>query len=184
MGFSGSSAPGRAPDGDTPRPRVLVSFVVVFVILGLMGIGVIWLGLNGGSQAPTGIVPSEVPTFNTALPTTTPQPTATLSPADPVLQITGNPLLLPCPGKGSSGFVLSNTGGQRLDWSAKVNRAGGTSQPVALSIDHGQLYGPANSGTDSVTVTVTANLANINGTITITTNSDDTEVINYHVRSC
>jgi hypothetical protein len=184
MGFSGPSVPSHASNGDMPRPRVVLSFVVVFVILGLMGIAVIYLGLNGGSQEPQGIVPTVVPTFNTALPTTTPQPTATLSPDDPVLQITGNPLVLPCPGKGSSGFVLSNTGGQRLNWSAKVNRAGGSSNPVTLSADSGQLYGPANSGTDSVTVTVTANLASIDGKITITTNIDDTEVIDYHVRSC
>ncbi len=184
MGLPGAGVPGRVSEADTPRPRVVLSFVVVFVILALMGVGVIWLGLNGVSPEPTGIVPTGVPTFNTTLPTTAPQPTPTLSSAPPKLQVTGNPLIVPCPGKGTSGFVLSNVGGQRLDWSAKVNRAGGTSQPVTLNTSSGQLYGPANSGTDSVTVKVTANLANINGTITITTNTDDTEVITYHVRSC
>jgi hypothetical protein len=184
MGYTNSSVPGRTSDVETSRPRVLMSFIVVFVILGLMGVGVIWLGLNAGSQDSTGIVPSVVPTFSTDLPSQTVQPTPTLNPADPVLQITGNPLLVPCPGQGTNGFVLSNVGGQTLTWSAKVNRAGGSSQPVTLSATNGKLYGPLNSGTDTVTVTVTAKLGNIDGTITITTNTHDTQVIVYHIHGC
>src|ERR1051326_1901885 len=80
----------------------------------------------------------------------------TLDPAAPVLHITGNPLIVPCPGKGSNGFVLSNVGGQTLDWQAKVNRAGGSSDPVTLSTTSGSLYGSPSSGTNTVTVTVRA----------------------------
>lgn len=184
MGISSPSAPSRLPDGETPRPRVVVSFVVVFVILALMGVGVIWLGLNGGSPDPVGIVPTEIPTFSTALPSTTPLPTATPNPAPPKLQVTGNPLIVPCPGKGTTGFVLTNIGGQTLIWDAKVNRAGGSSQPVTLSVTHGSLSGPPSGGKDTVTVTVTASVARVNGTITITTNINDTETITYHVLSC
>ena len=183
MGISSPSVPGRTPDADIPRPRVVVSFVTVFVILALMGVGVIYLGLNGGQASPPG-VPTVIPTFSYTLPTTTPKPTPTLSPADPQLQITGNPLIVPCTGKGTNGFVLRNIGGQKLSWAAKVNRAGGSTQPVTLSVSSGELYGSPQSGTDAVTVTVTANLNNISGSITITTNIDDTEVITYQVQNC
>jgi hypothetical protein len=183
MGFNSPGAPTRPPDADTPRPRVIASFIVVFVILAVMAGGVIWLGLNGGPSS-TGIVPTAIPTFNFNVPTSTPKPTATLSSAAPQLQITGNPLIVPCPGKGTSGFVLRNVGGQKLNWAAKVNRAGGSAQPVALSSSSGSLYGSPQSGTDAVTVTVTANAGNITGSITITTNIQDTEVITYQVQNC
>jgi hypothetical protein len=187
LGFTRQHGPGHAADSDTPRPRVLFSFVAVFVILGLMGVGVIYLGLNNSSAASNGIVPSVIPTFSLTLPPTTPQPTATLNPAAPQLEVTGNPLIVPCPGKGTSGFVLRNAGGQKLNWSARINRAGGSARPVSLQPASGILFGPANSGTDIANVTVTANLGNIDGTITITTNisgSAGTAVITYHIQGC
>ncbi|HEU5367175.1 MAG TPA: hypothetical protein VFU69_01875 [Ktedonobacterales bacterium] len=187
LGFTSSHGPGRAPDVDTPRPRVLFSFVAVFVILALMGVGVIYLGLNNSSSASNAIVPSVIPTFSLTLPPTTPPPAPTLNPAAPRLQVTGNPLIVPCPGKGTSGFVLRNTGGQKLNWSARVNRAGGSARPISVQPASGVLFGPANSGTDIANVTVTANLGNIDGTITITTNipgAAGTAVITYHIQGC
>jgi hypothetical protein len=187
LGLGSLRGPGRAPDVDTPRPRVLVSFVAVFIILGLMGLGVIYLGLSDSSSADHVIVPSVIPTFSLTLPPTTPQPTPTLNPAAPQLQVTGNPLIVPCPGKGSSGFVLRNTGGQKLNWSARVNRAGGSAQPVSVQPASGVLFGPADSETAIANVTVKANLGNIDGTITITTNISGNAgkaVITYHIHGC
>ncbi len=187
LGFASAHGPGRAPDVDTPRPRVLFSFVAVFVILALMGVGVIYLGLSGNSSASNAIVPSVIPTFSLTIPAATPPPTPTLNPAAPRLQVTGNPLIVPCPGKGASGFVLRNTGGQRLNWSARVDRAGSSARPVSVQPASGVLFGPANSGTDIANVTVTANVGNIDGTITITTNAPGaagTAVITYHIQGC
>ncbi len=185
LGFSLSNAPARVgSDVESARPRVLLSFITVFVILTLMGVGVIYLGLNNNSQASTGIVPSTVPTFSITIPTTTPQPTPTLSSAAPQLQVTGNPLIVPCPGKGTNGFVLRNTGGQRLNWSATVNRDPGADPSVTLTPASGVLYGPQNSGTDAITVTVKASIGNTDGTITISSNAGDPVVIVYHIHGC
>ncbi len=186
LGSLGLRSPGASTYGadvETGRPRVLVSFVTVFIILALMGVGVIYLGLNNNSQA-AGIVPSVVPTFSITIPATTPQPTPTLSSADPQLSVTGNPLIVPCPNQGTSGFVLRNTGGQRLNWSAIVDPVGTDAQPVTLSATSGSLYGPQNSGTDAVTVTVTAKVGNIDGTITVSSNASDPVEIVYHIHGC
>jgi hypothetical protein len=180
---SGPPAPGRSPETEAPRPRVIATFVAVFVILAAMGVGVIFLGLNDNSQGNTGVIPSVVPTFQLTFPVT-PLPTPTPSSAPPQLQITGNPLIVPCPTKGTSGFVLRNIGGQTLTWSAKVNRVGNVAQPVTLSATSGHLYGPPNSGTDSVSVTVTSNGGGVSGTITITTNVPDTHTISYQTQNC
>src|SRR5579871_5313299 len=184
LGFSGSTPAHVGADIEPARPRVLVSFVTVFIILALMGVGVIYLGLNNGPQASNGIVPSAVPTFSINIPTTTPQPTPTLSSAAPQLQVTGNPLIIPCPGKGTNGFVLRNTGGRRLNWSATVNTEPGASAPVTLTPASGVLFGPQNSGTDAVTVTVKATTGNTDGTITISNNAGDPVVIVYHIHGC
>jgi hypothetical protein len=187
LGVSSPGAPGRAPEVSAPRPRVLLSFLTVFVILALMGVGVIWLGLSSSPQDNPGPEASPVPTIAFNLPTTTPQPTPTLSSAAPKLRVTGNPLIVPCPNKGSSGFVLQNIGGQTLTWSARVNPVGGSAQPVKLSVSSGKLYGPQGSGTDTVSVSVTANVGNIDGTISITTNipgPNGTATITYHIHGC
>jgi hypothetical protein len=184
-GFNPFNVPARvSADGESARPRILLSFITVFVILALMGVGVIYLGLNNNSQASSGIVPSTVPTFSINIPTTTPQPTPTLSSAAPQLQVTGNPLIVPCPGKGTNGFVLRNTGGQRLNWSAAVNTEPGADPAVTITPASGVLYGPQNSGTDAITVTVKASLGNTDGTITISSNAGEPVVIVYHIHGC
>ncbi|HEY7349489.1 MAG TPA: hypothetical protein VH599_14330 [Ktedonobacterales bacterium] len=187
LGLGSLNGPGRMSDGEAPRPRVVVSFVMVFVILGIMAGGVIYLGLSSSPQESSGIEPSAIPTFSLTLPTITPQPTATLSADPPQLRVTGNPLIVPCPGKGSSGFILKNVGGKTLAWSARVNPVGNSAKPVSLDHSNGSLFGPPNSGTDEVTVKVTASVGNIDGTITITTNAsgkDGTAQIAYHIHGC
>lgn len=189
LGIGGSSAPGRAPDPDAPiRPRVILSFVGVFVILALVGVGIIYFGLSSASQSSAGPEPSVVPTFSVPLPTTTATPpTPVLSSAPPQLQVTGLSLIVPCPDRGNSGFVLRNAGGQILRWSAKVNTVTGSAQPVALDPAFGSLYGPSASATDVVSVKVTANVGNIDGKITISTNiagPAGTVQISYHVHGC
>lgn len=187
LGIGGSHAPGRVSDADAPRPRVILSFVGVFVVLALVGVGVIYFGLSSASPGSAGVAPSAVPTFSAPLLTTTPQPTPTLSSAAPHLQVTGLSLIVPCPGRGNSGFVLRNAGGQILRWSARVNPAAGAAQPVSLDASSGSLYGPTNSATDVVSVKVTANVGNINGTITISTNiagPTGTAQISYHIHGC
>lgn len=187
LGIGGSPAPGRAPDADAPRPRVILSFVGVFVALALVGVTVIYFGLSSASPGDAGATPSTVPTFSVPLPTTTTQPTPTLSAAAPHLQVTGLSLIVPCPGQGNSGFVLRNAGGQILRWSARANPVAGAAQPVTLDPAAGSLYGPQNSGTDVISVKVTANVGNIDGKITISTNTAGpagTAQITYHVHGC
>jgi len=180
------SVPSGLPDGDTPRPRVLLGFVSVFVLLALLGVGVIYLGLSSGQPTDAGPEPTVSSTIALgAFPTQPPLPTPTLNPAPPQLQVLGNPVFLPCPGQGSNNFILENTGGQTLTWSAKVNHVAGSSQPVTLDTSSGTLYGSAQ--TNTVSVNVTALVGNIDGTITITTNisgPSGTAQIAYHVRGC
>jgi len=188
LSIGGSHAPGRAADADAPiRPRVILSFVGVFVLLALVGVSIIYFGLSSASPGDAGVAPSVVPTFSVPLLTTTPQPTPTLSSSAPRLQVTGISLIVPCPGQGNNGFVLRNTGGQTLRWSARVNPVAGSAQPVTLAPSSGSLYGPQNSATDVVSVKVTANAGNISGTITISTNiagPAGTAQISYHVHGC
>ncbi len=186
LGLGSPSGPASLPQVDTPRPRALITFVSVFVLLALLGVGGMYLGLNSGQ--PTYAGPE--PTVNSTIalggfPTQPPQPTSTLNPAPPQLTVLGNPVFLPCPGQGANSFILENTGGQTLTWSATVNPVGSTSRPVTLDSSNGSLYG--STQTSAVSVTVTAQVGNIDGTITIKTNisgPSGTAQIAYHVHGC
>lgn len=173
------------PEAEAPRPRVLISFLTVFLILALMGVGVIYLGLTSGPQDTGTGQPLVNSTITVGpLPSGTVRPTATLDPAPPQLQVLGNPLLVPCPSSGqTTGFLIENTGGGTLNWTARVSAIGVIQQPVTLDALGGQLSGL----TKSVTVTVTAQTTRASGTITITSNipgPKGTITINYQIASC
>ncbi len=169
---------------EAPRPRVLLSFVVVFVVLGLMGIGVIYLGLSANSDAATGGVPLGSPEATITvepLPSGTVTATATLSPDPPKLQVqASDPVLVPCPTSSlpQGSFIISNAGGQTLTWTAHVNPIGTNKNPVTLDVTGGDLYGPIE--TSSVQVTITAQVNSGSGTITITSNAGN-RTINYQI---
>jgi hypothetical protein len=178
---------GKAPEqwgSDTPRPRVLLSFVVVFVVLGLMGIGVIYLGLSANSDAADNGVPLDSPGATVTLeplPSGTVTATATLNPAAPVLQVkASDPVLVPCPTSTlpPGTFFIENGGGQTLTWAAHVNPIGTNKAPVTLDITSGNLSGAIE--TSSVTVTISAQINSGTGTVTITSNGGN-QTISYQI---
>jgi hypothetical protein len=173
------------PEAEAPRPRVLISFVTVFLILALMGVGVIYLGLSSGPDDTAQGQPLPTGTITVGpLPSGTAQATATLDPAPPQLQVLGNPLLVPCPSSGqTTGFLIENTGGGVLTWQAQVHAVGVIQQPVTLDSPGGQLSGLNRS----VTVSVTAQTTKASGLITITSNVPGPKgsfTINYQIAAC
>lgn len=168
---------------EAPRPRVLLSFVAVFIILGLMGIGVIYLGLSANSDASTAgtsLGTPEVTVTVEPLPSGAATPTATLSPDPPKLQVSPTSILVPCPTSTlpQGTFTVQNTGGQVLTWEAHVNPIGTNKSPVTLDVTGGNLSGAIE--TSSVTVTITAQVNSGSGTITITSNAGN-QTISYQI---
>ena len=183
LGLGSTNAPAARGEMEPLRPRAFVGFLAVFLVVALLGFGVIYLGLNSGPSSDTGGV---VLTNGTAtIPAAsqgTPSPTATLNPAAAQLQVQGDGLEVPCPGNGqTTGFIIQNGGGQILNWSAKVNLVSGFA-PVSLSPTSGQLFGGSSTNTMVVTLTALVN-TNTAGTITITSNAG-TQTIRYQIVSC
>ena len=170
-------------EAEPPRPRAIIIFIAVIILLALFGVGVIYIGLTSGPQPGTGTV--YISTQTVTIPTVvqgTPSATPTLSPLAPQLVLQGDNLQVPCASsKQSTGFILQNSGGQILTWSAKVNPVAGIS-PVSLSVSSGQLYGSAGTNTKVVTVTAQIN-SGVAGTITITSNGG-TQTLHYQIIGC
>jgi hypothetical protein len=184
LGFRRSGRPLEQWGNDAPRPRVLFSFVVVFIILGIMGIGVIYLGLNSSSDAASGGTPLQTP--NTTLtvepsPSLGASPTATLNPAAPQLQLlVAEPIEVPCPTStlAPGTFIIRNAGGQMLTWTAHINAIGANKSPVTLDPPSGDLFGAEE--TNSALVTVSAQVSSGSGTITIMSNGGS-RTISYQI---
>jgi hypothetical protein len=181
LGYSNLNPPAApSADVDALRPRVLLSFVAVFVVLMLVGVGVIYWGLSSSSADDIGGLPTQVPTIAVGtIPAGTPQTTPTPNPGPPVLQVLGSPVE-PCP-QGTAQFQISNIGGGVLIWNATVQ----PQNEVSLDMTSGQLSGGL--ATSIVTVTVTALVSSGSGTITIITNiqgAGGTYVVQFRIRSC
>ena len=185
LGLSSQKSALVSSEAEAPRPRVLVTFVSVFLILTLVGVAVIWFGLTSGPDDSGTGQPLVNATITPApLPSGTLQATATFNPAPPQMKVVGGPLLVPCPSSGqTTGFEISNTGGSVLNWMAHVNAVGLIQQPVTLDLPGGQLSGV----NKTVTVTVTAQVTKADGTITITSNVPGTQgiaTISYQIAGC
>ncbi len=181
LGYSNLNPPASpSADVDALRPRVLLSFVAVFVVLMLVGVGVIYWGLSSSSADDIGGLPTQVPTIAVGtISAGTPQTTPTPNPGPPILQVLGSPVE-PC-AQGTAQFQISNTGGGVLIWNATVQ----PQNEVSLDMTSGQLSGGL--ATSIVTVTVTALVSSGSGTITITTNiqgASGTYVVQFRIRSC
>jgi hypothetical protein len=182
LGYSSINppAPVASADVDALRPRVLLSFVAVFVVLMLVGIGVIYWGLSGSQPDDIGVLPTEAPTrVLGTIPAGTPQTTPTPNPGPPVLEVLGSPVE-PC-AQGTAQFQIHNAGGGVLSWTATVQ----PQNEVSLDMTSGQLSGGL--ATSIVTVTVTALVPSGSGKITITTNiqgAGGTYIVQFRIRSC
>jgi hypothetical protein len=169
---------------EAPRPRVMLSFVGVFVILGILGFGVIYLGLSANSDAATSGVPLASPNATLTLeplPSGTVTATPTLNPDPPKLQILASePIQVPCPTSSlpPGTFIMNNVGGRTLTWVAHVNPIGNNKTPVALDVTSGDLSGEIE--TSSVTVTITALVSSGSGKISITSNAGN-RTISYQI---
>ncbi|HEY7125044.1 MAG TPA: hypothetical protein VH540_13910 [Ktedonobacterales bacterium] len=172
---------------EAPRPRVLLSFVVLFVVLGILGSAGIYFGLSANSDAATSGTPLDSPNATVTLeplPSGTVTATATLSPDAPKLQVKASSIILvPCPSSTlpAGTFIVENAGGQTLNWTAQVNPIGTNKAPVTLDVTGGALFGPIE--TSSVTVTITAQISSGTGTITITSNASN-QTIGYQIFGC
>ncbi len=181
LGLGGQGVPVAEPEA--PRPRAVITFVVVFAILAFMAGGVIYLGLSSGPTGEAGALPLPTGTFPVGTASAgTPSPTATLNPAPPKLVVVGSPLLVPCPSSGeTTQFVVRNDGGRVLTWSAKVNPVPGSPTPLSLSPTSGQLSG--GNDTNTIEVTVQALVSRVSGTITVTSNGG-TQTVKYQISGC
>lgn len=182
LGFASASPPTIQPEVDPLRPRVLLSFVAVFVVLMLVGVGVIYWGLSSSQPDDVGALPTGAPTSVLGTSTAgTPHTTPTPNPGPPVLQVLGKPVEVPCLGQGAGQFEISNTGGGVLNWIATTK----PQNEVSLDMTTGQLSGGL--ATSIVTVMVTALVSSGNGTITITTNipgPGGTQAFQFHIQGC
>lgn len=183
LGLGNTNTPLAPGEMEPPRPRAIISFVSVFLVLALLGLGVIYWGLSGSpSSNANGVALATGTARVSTVAPGTPSPSATLNPAAAQLQVQGDGLQVPCPGNSqTTGFIIENVGGQVLSWSAKVNLVVGVA-PVSLSPASGQLFG--GSGTNTTVVTITAQVnTRTAGTITITSNGGS-QTVHYQIIPC
>ncbi|HEU5367385.1 MAG TPA: hypothetical protein VFU69_02930 [Ktedonobacterales bacterium] len=174
------SAPPRAGQGGGlgDMLKALLPILLALVVIVFVAVEVVSRAPKSTGQTTPGSVPSVTYPTQPAQPTSTGAPASTLTPsprpAAAQLSVSPSSLQLACPASGASQLQVTNTGGTAFDWqAAAASTAGG--DPGILLDGANPESGHLNPG-EVTQISVTAQAATAQGTITITASGGASQV--------